>query len=91
LQSRLGDDKLSLWQFNLGLDLNRAFQLFRNPNERASAAQIVRQSVANAPDAVSAEVKAALENLAVNFDKEKRTMDSDTEVARLLAFVLNDK
>lgn len=91
LQSRLKNDKLSLWQFNLGLDLSRAFQIFRNPNERASAAQIVRQFAENAPDGVPAEVTTALKNMAMNFEKEKRTMEMDDEIVRLLAVILKGK
>ncbi len=91
LESRLGNDKLSLWQFNLGLDLSRAFQIFRNPNERANAAQIVRQFAENAPDGVSVEVTTALKNMATNFEKEKRTMEIDDEIARLLNIILKGK
>jgi len=91
LQSRLGNDELASWQFNLGLDLDRPLQLFRNPNERANAAQIVRQFAENAPDGVSAEVKAALKNLAANFEKGKRTMEIDDEIGRLLAVILKGK
>lgn len=91
LESRLENDKLSLWQFNLGLDLSRAFQIFRNPNERANAAQIVRQFAENAPDGASAEVTTALKNMAINFEKAKRTMENDDETGRLLAVILRGK
>lgn len=91
LQSRLGNDELSLWQFNLGLDLSRAFQTFRDPNERAEAARIVRRFAQNSPVGVAVEVKMTLENMAANFEKEKRTMESDDESARLLKLILKER
>ena len=91
LQRRLGDDELSLWQFNLGLDLSRAFQDFRNPNERANAVQIVRRLAETAPAGVSAEVKAALKNMAASFEKARRTTDNDDDTGRLLKTILNGK
>ncbi len=91
LQSRLGNDELGLWQFNLGLDLSRAFQLFRNPDERANAAQTVRRFAKNAPGGASAELAAALKNMAANFEKKKRTMESDDETRRLLIIILKSR
>lgn len=91
LQNRLGNDEFGLWQFNLGLDLSRAFQLFRHPTERAAAAKIVRQSAENAPAGVSPEVRSALKNMAANFEKPKRTTEDAGEPGKLLKAILNDK
>lgn len=91
LQNRLETDELSLWQFNLGLSLSRAFQIFRNPNERGNAALMVRQFADNAPKSVSTELMTVLKNLAANFEKEKRSMETDDEISRLLTVILKNK
>ena len=91
LQSRLGSDEKSLWQFDLGVKLSRALQLYRNPNESANAAQITKQAAENAPPSVSPEVIAELQKLTTIFEREKRTIDTRNEIGKSLTLILNGK
>ena len=43
------------------------------------------------PAGVSAEVKAALKNMAASFEKARRTTDNDDDTGRLLKTILNGK
>ncbi|MCA1624406.1 MAG: energy transducer TonB [Acidobacteria bacterium] len=91
LQSRLGNDELSLWQFNLGVNLSKALELYRNPNERSNAAQILRQFSQSAPQDASAEVLAELQKLIVIFEKGKPTMNTHNEIGRSLSAIFRSK
>lgn len=91
LQNRLKNDETSLWQFNLGLHLSEILQRYRNPYQRAAAAQAIRQTAQNAPAGINGEVTAALENLAVIFEKSQRTINSDDEIGRLLAIIFRNE
>lgn len=87
LQSRLGNDALSLWQFNLGVNLSKALWLFRNPVERSNAAQILRQAAENAPPNVSAEVLTEMQKLIAVFERKTRTMETDSEIGKSLSVI----
>lgn len=89
LQSRLGSDEKGLWQFNLGVNLNRALQLYRNPNERSNAAQIIRQFAESAPQSVSPEVTEELRKLTMIFERDKQTIDTRNEIGRSLSVIFS--
>ena len=91
LQSRLGSNETSLWEFNLGVNLSRAFQLYRNPNERANAASIVRQFAESAPPDVTPEIVSALKNLSTIFETARRTMETDGEIRKSMIIILSGK
>ena len=91
LQSRLGNDELSLWQFNLGLDVRRAMEVSRNPNNRGESSQIIRQNIERASAGVSKEVLSALEDLAQFFDKPEHRPDSRNEIGKTLTIILSSK
>lgn len=91
LQSRLGNDELSLWQFNLGIALSKALQLYRNPYERPAGAKILRQLAETAPSGISAEVKTELQNLASAFETKKRERETDIEIRKSLAIIFGNK
>lgn len=91
LQSRLASDELSLWQFNLGVNLGKALELYRNPNERINAAVILRQFADNAPSNVPAETLAELQKLIAIFEKGARTFETQNELAKALANLFKSK
>ena len=91
LQSRLGNDEKNSWQFNTGVNLSRAFHLYRNPSERANAALIVRQAAETAPPGVAAETVSALKNLSAIFEMPKRTMETEGETRKALTIILSGK
>ncbi len=91
LQSRLGNDELSLWQFNLGVNLSKALEIYRNPNERSNAAQILRQFSQDAPQDAPAEILNELQKLIAIFEKGKPTMDTHNEIGRSLSAIFRSK
>lgn len=91
LQSRLGSNETSLWEFNLGVNLGKAFQLYRNPNERPNAASMVRQFAESAPPNVSPEVVSALKNLSRIFETSQRTMETEGEIRKSMIIILSGK
>lgn len=91
LQSRLGNDALSLWQFNLGVNLSKALWLFRNPVERSNAAQILRQTAENAPPNVTPEVLAELQKLIAVFARKTRAMETEGEIGKSLSVIFRSK
>jgi TonB family protein len=91
LQNRLRNDELSLWQFNLGLDLRRAMEILRNPDNHGESSQIIRQNIEKAPVGVSKEVLGALETLAQFFDRPEKRPDSRNEIGKTLTIILNGK
>lgn len=91
LQSRLGNDLSASWQFNLGLDLRRAMEVLRNPNNSGESAQIIRQNIENAPASISKEVIAALENLAQIFAQKMPAVASSNEIGKNLSVIFNAK
>jgi len=91
LQSRLGSDEIGLWQFNLGVNLSKALELYRNPNERSNAALILKQFYQNTPQNVSAEVLAELQKLIAIFERGKPTMDTHNEIGKSLSAIFRSK
>lgn len=91
LQARLGNDEVSFWQFNLGVNLSKALWLYRNPKERLNAAQILRQSTDSAPSGAAAEVLIELQKLAAVFEREKPTMNTENEIGKSLSVIFKNK
>ncbi len=91
LQSRLASDESNLWKFNLGVNLIRAFELYRNPNTRTDAAIALQQSADIAPADISAEALAALKDLIIIFGKARQKMETETEIGRLRAILFKIK
>ena len=91
LQSRLASDESSLWKFNTGINLARALEVSRVPNEGRNAAQIIRQSLETAPADTPAESLTALKNLIEIFESERRTIETRTEIGKHLVILLNSK
>ena len=69
IQSRLENDKLNLWRFNLGIGLSKALRVYRSPSGREDAPKIIKELKANAPDGTSPAVLTQLDNLVVFFAK----------------------
>jgi TonB family protein len=91
LQARLGNDELSFWQFNLGINLSKAFWFYRNPKERLNAVQVLKQSADSAPPGASAGVLIELKKLAVVFEREKRTVNTENEIGKSLSVIFRNK
>jgi TonB family protein len=91
LQGRLASDESSLWKFNTGINLAKALEISRVPNEGRSAAQIIRQSLESAPADTPAESLTALKNLIEIFESERRTIETRAEIGRQLTILLNSK
>lgn len=91
LQSRLASDPSSLWKFNTGTNLIKAFEIGRNPNESRNAAQILRQSLDTAPPEIPAETRGALQKLIEIFESGRRTMDMISEQSRAMSALFNSK
>lgn len=91
LQSRLANVEPSLWQFNLGVVLSKALELYRNPNERLTAAKILIQSAESAPPSVSTKVITELQKLAIVVETKKRTQETDNEIGKSLTVIFGNK
>lgn len=91
LRGRLANDELSSWQFDLGLNLGTAFQLFRDPWQRGEAARMVTRFIETRPKSASADVLEALQSLLVNFGKENRTMNDENEIFRAMNLIFKAK
>ncbi|HEY8559145.1 MAG TPA: energy transducer TonB [Pyrinomonadaceae bacterium] len=91
LMSRLAGDEANSWRFNAGVDLLKALETARNPNDNRNAAEILRRSLDGAPAAIPAETLGALGKLIEIFESGNRTVDSRTEISRQLGIVFADK
>jgi len=91
LQSRLASDEASLWKFNLGINLAKAFEISRNPNEMPRAAEILRQSAESAPNGISDESLAALRQVIEYYEGGRQTVESRTGILKPLSVLFNDK
>lgn len=96
IRERLANDELSLWQFELGLDLVSSFYLSNMmptprsnyANRHAEAASIVRNRLNRMPNGVSDEVATSLGKLETLLGTEKRTKIEDDEIAALIIKIL---
>ncbi len=91
LQSRLGNDESSLWKFNLGVNLIKAFEAYRDPQTRTEAAVALQQSADNTPSDISAEAAAALKNLINIFGKSRQKIETETEIRKSQAILFGIK
>ncbi len=91
LQSRLASGESDLWKFNLGINLIRAFELYRNPDTRTDAAIALQQSADIAPADISAEALAALKNLIKLLGKARQKMETENEIGRLRSILFKIK
>ncbi len=76
LKVRLAADKLSTWQFDLGVNLNKAFQPDRFHFDRTNAAEIIRGFIENRPEGVLPEVLTELQSLEANLRQNKISRES---------------
>ena len=90
LQSRLAADEANLWRFNAGVNLAKAFELFRRPNENAGAALVLRQSLESAPASISAETREALKKLIEIFERGQ-PIAPGSEIGQQIAILFNSK
>jgi TonB family protein len=96
IRKRLADDELSLWQFEAGLDIVRAFYLStmiqtprnNNPNRFIEASIIISNRLSKLPNGVSDEVVTALKKLEKNLGIEKRTKEIDDEISASIVTIL---
>ncbi|CAN5185809.1 hypothetical protein BH20ACI1_BH20ACI1_22680 [soil metagenome] len=84
LQSRLGSDELKYWQFNTGLKLSEALAKFRNPNEKQSALDSLRQQIQSAPSNISSEYLADLQKIEAILEKQNQTADDLQQIGRIM-------
>ena len=91
LQTRLASSETDLWKFNLGVNLARTLEMFRNPAENRAAAQILRQSADSAPVDVSTETLTALRKVIEFYESDRRTIESRAGITRELSILFNDK
>jgi TonB family protein len=92
LQSRLASDEASLWRFNLGVNLAKAFEFSRNPNNYAGAAALLRQTLDGAPPGTHAETLDALRTMIRTIENGWRPTDSaGDEYRKAVALIFRTK
>ncbi len=91
LRERLGNDIVSLWQFNLGLELSGIFELYRNPNARGEAVRRLKQFADNIPPGIPAETAKALREMAALFDLDNTKIDTHNDILRSINLILSSK
>lgn len=77
LQSRLADDEIALWQFNLAFAILQDVHPRLTPNEPNRSPDALKQLLQTAPANLPAEYKNELKNLIKNIENRKRTDDFD--------------
>lgn len=96
IRRRLADDQLSLWQFEVGLDVMRAFYLStmiqtprnNNPNRFIEASIIISNRLSKVPGGVPDNVVTALKTLEKNLGIEKKTKEIDDETFDSIVTIL---
>jgi len=71
LQTRLANDELNLWKFNLGLNILGVMGVYHNPYERPEAMRIIKKTIETAPPKASPEVLAELKKILYYFEEAK--------------------
>jgi len=84
LQSRLGGDELSLWQFNTGVSLSLAASKMRFSDERQSVLDSLRQQIQTAPDKVSPEFLAELQKALMFLEKPNPTQEDRLQFVQMM-------
>lgn len=90
LQSRLGSDELSLWQFNTGVSLSFAVSKLRYTNERQRVLDALRQQISSAPEKVSPEFLAELQALLPLLEKMKLTPEEQEQMRQTMSKLLRN-
>lgn len=96
IRRRLADDELALWQFEVGLDIVRAFYLStmiqtprnKNPNRFIEASIIISNRLSKLPNGVSDDVVTALRKLEKHLGTEKRSKEIDDEIFASIITIL---
>ena len=88
IRTRLADDALALWQFDLGVTLSSGLAFYGNPNARADDVELVKGLIARAPNGTSPAVLSDLKILAAKLELGPGRMDSTNEIARLLNAII---
>lgn len=91
LQSRLAINETDLWKFNLGVSIFKAFGMSRDPDQRGSAAQILRQFAETAPSDFSPESMAALQNLIKILERKRETDEIQNEIPQTLKILFKNQ
>jgi len=91
LQSRLASNESNLWKFNAGVNFIKAFELYRNPNERRNAAQVIRESVESAPPEIPAETLGAMRRLIEIFESGDRRIETANEISQAMSTIFKTK
>ncbi|MBA3634166.1 MAG: energy transducer TonB [Acidobacteria bacterium] len=84
LRGRLGNDEKSLWQFNLGVDLIKFQELFRNPKTRPESFEFLRRFVQDAPADIQPDFLQQLKNL-INLLEQKSSEQGRIEIGKIIA------
>lgn len=84
LQSRLGSDELSLWQFNTGVSLSLATSKKRFTNERQNVLDSLRGQIQSAPGTVSPEFVAELQKALTFLEKTNPTQEDRMQFGQIL-------
>lgn len=96
IRRRLADDQLSLWQFETGVDVMRAFYLStmiqtprnNDPNRFIEASIIISNRLSRMPSGVPDKVVAALRTLEKDLGTEKKSKEIDDEIFDSIVTIL---
>lgn len=88
LQTRLADDQLNLWRFNLGLEITNIFE--RGPYGSGDAANIPAKFFQNAPSGAPEDILAALKTIGTKLGGKQTNVVGD-EIRILVMQILRSK
>ena len=91
LQSRLGSDELSLWQFNTGVSFSFAVSKLRFSNERQRVLDSLRQQIQTAPENVSPDIVAELQKALAILEKTNPTAEDRDQMRMIMAKLFSNK
>jgi TonB family protein len=99
IRKRLADDELSLWQFETGLDVVRAFYLStmiqtprnKNPNRFIEASMLISNRLSKIPNGAADDVVMALRTLEKDLGTENRTKEIDDEIDASVITILEQR
>lgn len=84
LQARLGSDEASLWQFNLGINLNKALSQTGNFNERQNTSALLRQQIQFAPSKIAPEYLADAQKVVTILENQNLTEEDRQQIAQIM-------
>ena len=88
LQSRLGSDELSLWQFNTGVSLSWAVSKLRYTNERQRVLDSLRGQIQSAPGKISPEFLGELRKILPLLEKSNLTTEEHEQMRQIMSKLL---